>query len=91
MIKYIDSMPFWVYMDVFDAYINKLCGIQRKPTQKQHIWFLPKRKTNSEKPKELFFANALIAKRKNSILKCTLDKNNINEVYRLICRTWGIS
>jgi hypothetical protein len=25
---------------------------------KQHIWFLPKRKANTKKTKELFFANA---------------------------------
>ena len=31
----------------------------KKPPHKQHIWFLPTRKANAEKPKELFFfANA---------------------------------
>jgi|GEM_PF-2700943 len=29
MIQYIDYMPYWVYMDVFYAYINKLVGIVR--------------------------------------------------------------
>ncbi len=28
MIKYIDSMPFWGYMDVLYAYINKLGTIK---------------------------------------------------------------
>jgi len=36
-----------------------LCGIQKSQPHKQHIWFLPTRKANAEKPKELFFANAL--------------------------------
>jgi hypothetical protein len=31
----------------------------KEPTHKQHIWFLPTQKPTLEKPKELFFANAL--------------------------------
>ncbi len=37
------------------SYNLPLCGIQRKPTHKQHIWFLPTRKANAEKTKRAVF------------------------------------
>jgi hypothetical protein len=43
---------------MYIRYILTLCGIQEKPTHKQHIWFLPTQKPTLKKPKELFFANA---------------------------------
>ncbi|HTO36136.1 MAG TPA: hypothetical protein VLZ72_07850, partial [Flavobacterium sp.] len=39
-------------------YYTPLCNMLKRPTHKQHIWFLPTRKANAEKPKELFLANA---------------------------------
>jgi hypothetical protein len=33
---------------------------KKKPTRKQHIYFLPTRKANTEKIKELFLADAQI-------------------------------
>ena len=39
---------------------DRSVAYQKSQPHKQHICFLPTRKTNAEKPKELFFANALI-------------------------------
>jgi len=51
----------------------------KSPPHKQHIWFLPTLKTNAEKPKELFFANArknVSCERKNR----TKINANISEI-----------
>ena len=37
-----------------DKFATRKCK-NGKPTHKQHIWFLPTRKSRPEKPKELFF------------------------------------
>jgi hypothetical protein len=47
--------------------------VLKKPTRKQHIYFLPTLNANAEKIKELFFPNAQIVSIRKTVKK--LEKN----------------
>ena len=47
-----------------NAKLQNVIAQCKKPTHKWHIWFFPKHKPTLKKPKEPFFANALLRREK---------------------------
>ncbi len=62
------------------VHINSCAAYKKSLPHKQHIWFLPTRKANAEKPKELFFANARPKIEQNTGNR--IKRNRMNSIFR---------